>query len=400
MPNRLVACVYLDFFLVTIARQLDPALAGVPLLIGGEPQRYGQITEASPEALARGVCPDTPCWQALRCCPEAVLRSEDAQATRAMACRVARLLEGYGPQVERAGRQRFYLDVTGVSPLPMGRAIQGQLRRDLGLTASIGVAANRLMAGIAAVSQGPGGLAWVPAGQEAAFLAPLPISSLPDGVGRPMGPVMRERLARLGIKRIGDLQAMSQGLLVAQFGQEGKRLYALARGLTRDPAWGLEAPPAAESIAFEEVFDRRLGDPAALRRWSIFLSGRVGRQLRQGGQTAGRLTLTLGHPEHPPTVLTARLGRPSDVDQNIAAAMVRALDGCRVPGEGVVSIEVEAGDLRKASEQAVLIPDKDTARETKMRRANQAANAITRAHGERAILLACVLDLEIMSKLS
>jgi len=387
MPNRRSVCVHLDFFLVTIARQLNPALEGVPLLIGGDPQRHGRVSEASPEALAQGVFPGLPCWEALRRCPSAVRQSENRSATRAMSAQVRHLLEQYGPHVEQAARDLFFVDETGGTPdRQLGSAIQEHLRRDLGLTASVGVAANRLVARLAATSQGPDSLVSVPAGQEAAFLAPLPLGYIPN-----LTASLLERLSRLGVKSIGDLQAVSRGLLAAQFGQEGRRLYNLARGR--------EEPAAEATITAEEVFDHRPGDPAAIRRWVVFLCGQVGRRLRESQQVAGQLTLTLGHPERPPTVRTVRLPQPSDVDQTLSQAVVKALEGYRLPGEGVVSLEVEAGDLRAGKEQLSLVPDKAARKETKLRRANRAANGIKRRHGEKAIMVASVLDEDILQLL-
>jgi len=387
MPNRLSVCVHLDFFLVTIARQINPALEGVPLLIGGDPQRHGRVIEASPEAMAQGVFPGLSCWEALRRCPEAVWQSENRSATRAMSTQVRHLLEQYGPHVEQAARDLFFVDKTGGTPdRQLGGAIQAHLRRDLGLTASVGVAANRLVARLAATNQGPGSLVSVPAGQEASFLAPLPLAYLPG-----LTASLLERLSRLGVKKIGDLQAVSQGLLAAQLGQEGRRLYNLARGR--------EEPAAEATITAEEVFDHRLGDPAALRRWVVFLCGQVGRRLRESQQAAGQLTLTMGHPERPPTVRTVRLPQPSDVDQTLSQAVIKALEGYRLPGEGVVSLEVEAGDLREGKEQLSLVPDKAARKETKLRRANRAANGIKRRHGEKTIMVASLLDEDILKHL-
>jgi DNA polymerase-4 len=303
------------------------------------------------------------------------------------------LLEDYSPQVVHAGRGCFYLDVTGSPPATIGRTLQERLRHDLGLTASLGVAANRLVAGIAAQSQAPGGLSVVPMDQEAGFLAPLPIAYLFGLQGPVSNLPLRERLLQLGIKKIGDIQMMSEGLLEAQLGKEGKRLYLLLL------AQGMAEPPAAETIAVEEVFDHRLGDPAAVRRWAILLCGQVGQQLRAARQEAGRLALTLGHPERSPTVCMVRLAKPSDVDQAFFEAITRTLDGCHLPGEGVVSLELEACDLREAREQISLVPDVATTREAKLRQVNRAANSIQHRHGESAILVASVLGQDILARL-
>ncbi|MDO9066443.1 MAG: hypothetical protein Q7U96_05105, partial [Chloroflexota bacterium] len=271
-------------------------------------------------------------------------------------------------------------------PLAEGRALQERLQDDLSLATSVGLATNRLVAGIAARGQEPGDLTMAPPGDEAAFLAPLAIDHLP-GLDEPL----RKRLADLGIRRIGDLQTMAPGLLTAHFGKEGKRLYNLARG--SESAWGLD------TVVAEEVFDHRLGDPAALRRWSIFLCSRVGRQLRQRRQTARHITVTLGHPERAPTVLTGRLAGPSDVDQSLFHAVDKEMEGFRLPGEGVVSMAIEASALCAENLQLCLFPDRTARRDDKLRRVNDTMNRIERKHGEGAILVAAILDQEILSHL-
>ena len=232
MTTRFLACIYLDRFLVAVARHLQPALLGRPVIIGGDPRQHGQVIEASPEALARDIHPGMATWEALRRCPEAVLTRDNAADTAALSQQIVRRLEEYSPRVECAGLGCFFMDLTcGGPPLPEGRAIQERLQRDLALSPSpaIGIATNRLTARIAALGQEPGAVALAPAGEEAAFLAPLPIDLLPD-----LEPPLRERLSTLGIRRIGDLQAMPAGMLAAHFGKEGRRLHHLARGMEGD----------------------------------------------------------------------------------------------------------------------------------------------------------------------
>jgi DNA polymerase-4 len=387
MSTRLYACIYFHRFLVTMAQRMNPALTSAPVIIGGNPKQHGQVIELSPEALALGLRTGMATWEALHRCPQAILAKDPTGAARSLSLRVAHILDEYSPQVEQTSLNCFFLELTsGSPPLAEGRAIQERLQDDLSLVTSVGLAANRLVAGIAARGQEPGDLTMAPPGGEAAFLAPLAIDHLP-GLDEPL----RKRLADLGIRRIGDLQTMAPGLLTAHFAKEGKRLYNLARG--SESAWGLDA------VVAEESFDHRLGDPAVLRRWAILLCSRVGRQLRQRHQTARRVTVTLGHPEHSPTVLTGRLAGPSDVDQSLFYALDREMEEFRLPGEGVTSMAVEASALCAENLQLCLFPDRIARRDDKLRRVNDTMNRIERKHGEGAILVAAILDQEILRHL-
>jgi DNA polymerase-4 len=282
----------------------------------------------------------------------------------------------------------------GESPLVEGRTIQHRLRQDLGLSPSVGIAANRLVAEIAACSPGlgaargrePGSLTVAPPGEEMAFLAPLPTGCLPG-----LDAALQERLGSLGLHRIADLQAMPSGILAAHFGREGRRLYHLARGY--------EDTAALPGASAAQLFDHRLSDPEDLRRWTILLCSQVGRQLRASRLAARTIRLTIGHPDRPPTVLTGRLAQPGDVDQVLFLTALQALQNCRLPEEGVNSLELEANGLEEKSLQLPLLPDRSARRNEKLRLINNAANRIEGKHGEGVILVASVLNQEILSRL-
>jgi DNA polymerase-4 len=288
VPLRAIAHLDMDAFYAAVEQRDRPQLRGKPVVVGAEPRGRGVVAAASYEARVYGVRSAMPISTAARLCPHAAFLPVDMEKYRRVSMEIMAILDRFSPLVEPVSVDEAFIDLTGTvtlfgPPAEATRAIKLRIRAETGLTASAGLAANKLIAKIASDLEKPDGLVIVPPGREAAFLAPLAIGRL-WGVGR----VMAEALSGLGIVTIGQLQRLPPAALVRRFGSHGAALRDLAFG--RDDR-AVEPYTAPKSMGAEETFGSDCRDPARLAAALRGQAERVARELRADGLAAARLTL-------------------------------------------------------------------------------------------------------------
>jgi DNA polymerase-4 len=289
---------------------------------------------------------------------------------------VMAILRRFTPQVEPISIDEAFLDVTGSRPLfgegpAIAAAIKAAIRDDVGLTASVGVATTKLVAKIASDLRKPDGLVVVPAGEEAEFLAPLPISRL-WGVGEKTAVV----LAEYGVKTIGDLAELSPDLLVRRFGKHGASLATRAMGM--DEGVVHEGDPA-KSVGHETTFDVDSSDPEIIERTLLALSDGVAGRLRSAGVKASTIAVKIRDSSFRTITRQRTLKEPTDLTEPIYRAALE-LARPQVRGIRVRLLGVTASNLGER-EQLGLFPDDDPRR----RRAIEAADAVRRRYGSKAV---------------
>ena len=224
------------------------------------------------------------------------------------------------------------------------RRSQDRIEAELGLSASLGVAANKLVAKIASDFRKPHGITVVPPGQEAAFLAPLPIRRL-WGVGEVTG----RELARLGVQTIGDLARLSQEELQRRFGAHGEGLWRAVRGIDNSP---VTPEHEAKSLSREETFAQDVRDPTLLRRELLRLSDAVAARLRRHNLQARTVALKLRYPDFTTLTRQATLADPTDAGPAIYAQALALFDAAwdrrpvRLIGVGAANLGQPARQLR------------------------------------------------------
>src|SRR3954471_10272230 len=258
--RRVLAHLDLDAFFAAVELHRRPELRGKPLVVGGDPRGRGVVATASYEARKYGIRSAMSSAEAVRRCPHVVFVRPDHSEYRAWSDRVWSLVREMAPVVEKIGIDEGYLVLPeGDAPREAAR-IQAEIRSRVRLSASLGVAACKVVAKIASDMRKPGGITHVPAGEEAAFLAALPIRRLPG-----VGPKSEARLAAAGIDTIGALADLSDGRLRSLLsGRVGEELRDRARGIDPRPVSG--EPGEAVSMSSEETFERDVVDRAELRQ--------------------------------------------------------------------------------------------------------------------------------------
>jgi DNA polymerase-4 len=345
-----IAHIDCDAFFASVEKRDRPDLADKPVIVGGGTR--GVVTTACYIARMDGVASAMPMFKALKLCPNAVvIRPTFSKYTEA-ARHIRRLMQTLTPAVQPLSIDEAALDLSGTEqlhgapPAVMLARLALMIERDVGVTVSIGLAANRMLAKLAAGQDKPRGFGVL--GEDAAArLAPLPVGVLPG-----VGPVQEKRLARLGITHVGQLQVLGERDAARLLGPDAASLVNRARGLdTRrvDPEGG------SKSISAETTFNTDLSDRAALERVLWTLSERLAKRLREQDYAASGVVLKLKTNRFVSRTRAARLSQPTALPDRLFAAaatlLAREADGTafRLIGIGAGALaslaEADQGDL-------------------------------------------------------
>ena len=336
MPRKILH-LDLDAFFCAVEEQRDPALQGRPFAVGGRPESRGVVASCSYAARQFGIHSAMPMARAVKQCPELIIVPSRYRAYQDASRQVMARLHQLTPLVEQLSIDEAFLEVSDL-PQPaetIARRLQTTINHELHLPCSLGVATNKLVAkianniGKAAIKsdQPPNTVKIVPAGQEAAFLAPLPVTEL-WGVG----PKTADRLSQLGIRTIGELAGWSEADLVRRFGKLGHDLARRAQGLDDRP---VETEHEAKSISQETTFARDISDGTVLRRTLRRLSEQVGRRLRQKGLNGTTVKVKLRWTDFTTLTRQTTLDHPTSLDGEIYAAASQLFDQTWPPGKRV-----------------------------------------------------------------
>src|ERR1700736_3173042 len=254
MSNRKIIHIDMDAFYASVEQRDDPQLRGKPVVVAWRGNR-SVVCAASYEARRFGIRSAMPAIRAERLCPDAIFVPPDFTRYRAVSRLVREIFIRHTDVVEPLSLDEAYLDVTeNKTALPtatrVASAIREQVRQELSLTASAGVAQNKFLAKLASDWRKPDGLFVIQPEDVDTFLLPLPVGRLP-GVGK----VTEEKLEKLGIKTVSNLRGLNLPTLEGQFGRYGLRLYELSRGI--DNSQVVPNRPT-KSISAEDTFERDL----------------------------------------------------------------------------------------------------------------------------------------------
>jgi DNA polymerase-4 len=343
----------MDAFYASVEELDDPSLVGKPVVVGGTPEGRGVVAAANYAARQYGVHSAMPAAQAKRLCPQAVfIRSRmDRYAEVSRALR--EIFSRYTPLVEPLSLDEAFLDVTSSARLfgdaeIIARRIKEEIRGELGLVASVGVAPNKFLAKLASDLDKPDGLVIVPADAIEEFLAPLPVSRL-WGVGR----VSNQQLAEIGVQTIGDLRAVPDELLDNRLGRSATQLRRLARGIDER---AVIPDREAKSISHETTFATDIEDRAVLKSWLLELAEQVATRLRRHNLRGKTVFIKVRYADFRTVTRSESLDAPTSLTRELQAIAVRLLRAelahqpqpVRLLGMGVGGVTAETleqGDL-------------------------------------------------------
>ena len=380
--DRSILHVDMDAFYASVEQRDDPSLRGKPMVVGGS-MRRGVVLAASYAARPFGVRSAIPMSRALRLCPDLIVVPPDFAKYELASAQVFTAFHEFTPLVEGLSLDEAFLDVTRSqellgTPREQARKLKARIRELTQLTASVGIAEVKFAAKIASDVSKPDGLLEVARGTTREFLAPLPVSRL-WGVG----PRTEELLARLGLRKIGEVARADPQRLERELGSSGLHLHELANGI--DPR-EVEPDREAKSIGAEETFEEDLSDREDLLPILHGQALRIAARLRRGALKCGCLSLKIKYADFLVVSRQEQLDVPSDDAGELYRSAARLLS--RVELRPIRLTGLHAHDLGSGEGQLGLF---DRTRRDKRARLNKSLDAIAEKFGASAILPADVL---------
>jgi len=336
---RLIAHVDLDAFFCEVEALRQPTLRGKAYAVAGRPDQRGVVASASYPARAHGVRSAMPTAQALRLCPGLIVVPPSHGVYGTHSRQVMEVLRGYSSDFEQISVDEAFLDLSGFpeDPHALGLEIQRRIAESCQLPASLGLASCKLVAKMASGEAKPNGVLVVPAGGEAAFLAPMPVGAL-WGVGA----ATSARLKALGIETVGALANTDPAMLRGVFGNQASQAVARARGV--DPS-EVRGGRELKSVSEERTFTKDLADHHALHAVLVALSDEVARRLRDNHVYARTIHLKLRWSDFETITRQVTLSAPTHFGEDIRAAVDALFRVAWAPGRRVRLLGVGASGL-------------------------------------------------------
>ena len=315
--QQLIMHLDIDAFFASVEQLLIPALRNRPVAVGS-----GCIASCSYQARRFGLQAGMPLSRAKRLCPSLVVLPGEYQTYRCFAEHVWRICRRYTCGLETY-LDEAYGDISGMehlygSPPEIGRRLQQEVRREVGLSVSVGFGANRMIAKLASAACKPAGVLWIQPGREEGFLASLPIEKLPG-----VGPKTAGRLRDMNIKTVGQLRSLSRELLRCMFGRRGEVLYERCRGRAVEIIRPTGLP---KTISRETTFHKPTCDQREIRGMLLYLLERAMRTIRQKRLLAGAVELSIRYDDWQELASQRMLPKPTAMDDEVFAVVRRLLE--------------------------------------------------------------------------
>ena len=384
---RKIIHIDIDAFYASVEQHDNPALQGLPVIVGGDPGRRGVVSAASYEARVYGVRSAMPSSQARRLCPQGVFLPVRMHRYREVSDQIFQILREYTPLVEPLSLDESFLDVTGSeklfgTALRIAMEVKRRIQEATGLTASAGIAPNKFLAKIASDYKKPNGLVEIKPEEVQDFLRDLPISKL-WGVGKST----EEVLKGMGILKVGQLAGFPAEKIERKLGKFGLELIALARGEDDRP---VSPESEAKSISQEETFTPDLEHLEQMKKVLLDQAEQVGWELRKQKLKGSTVTVKVRYPDFTLATRSQTLSSPTDQGIEVYRTALKLLSRTEALQRKARLLGVGISHLihRDAPEQYLLF---DSGRK-KAERSIQAMDRVWEKFGPQAIKRATLVD--------
>jgi DNA polymerase-4 len=359
-----IAHVDCDAFYASIEKRDNPALASLPVIVGGG--RRGVVATCCYVARIHGVRSAMPMFKALALCPDAVVIRPDMEKYAAVGRQVRRLMLEMTPLVEPISIDEAFLDLSGTELLHHGSPalslarMAARIEREIGITVSVGLSYAKFLAKIASDLDKPRGFSIIGREEAVAFLAPKPVRILPG-----VGAAAAKRLEQAGITRVGDIAQLDAARMVAFLGAEGYRLHQLSLG---QDARRISAEHETKSVSAETTLENDLASFSELEPLLWRMCEKTATRLKMKGFSGRTATLKLKTSDFRNLTRSRQLPEPTQIAQRFFAPLrellAEACDGTRyrLIGAGLSDLaspeDADKGDLAEAGISRLKARDK------------------------------------------
>jgi DNA polymerase-4 len=386
MDQRIIMHIDMNAFFASVEQQNNPALRGKPIAVIGSAKRT-VITTASYEARAFGVKTGMNVWQARQKCPQIILVVGDNRKYTWTSAEIFRMMLQFTPLVEVFSIDEAFLDVTGSmglfgTPERIAFLLKAQIRHHFGITCSIGIAPNKLLAKLASEMKKPDGLTVIRPDEVPRALETIPARDL-CGIGSQTA----RQLDLYGIRTCGDLGRFPVEFLKKRFGIIGERLQQMGKGVDDSPVIPAEETEEVKSVGHSMTLERDIEERKEILKFLLQLSEMVGRRARRYNVRGKTVTLSIRYADFDTWVgKQETLREYINLSDDIYKAVVAILDSLVLP-QPVRLLGVRLSNLCYGSNQLPLFPE-----ERKRMQLVNALDEVNDRFGDFTVTFASLLD--------
>ncbi len=344
----------MNAFFASVEQQSNPELRGQPIAVIGAAKRT-VITTCSYEARAFGVKTGMNSWEARQKCPQLIFVVGNNRKYTYTSTQIFAIMREFTPLVEVFSIDEAFLDVTGClslfgSPERIAKLIKERIRGEFGLTCSVGIAPNKLLAKLASDMQKPDGLTVIDPHNIPQVLERVPIKDL-CGIGAKM----QQHLGRFGIKTCGELGRFPVEILKRNFGITGEKLHRMGLGLDSTPVVPDEEAEEVKSVGHSTTLERDITERGEILRHLLQLSEMVGRRARKYRVAGRTVTLTVRYADFTTFSRQESQSDHTNNSEEIYRASVKILEGIEL-SQAIRLLGVKISNLTQHTEQLPLFP--------------------------------------------
>ncbi len=380
--NRKIIHVDMDAFYASIEQRDNPEFKGKPVIVGAAPKGgrgRGVVSAASYEARKFGIHSAMPISRAFRLCPNGIFLPVRGSRYVSVSQHIMAIFREYTPLIEPISLDEAFLDLAGTERL-LGDAesvalrIQKKIWDEVQLTASVGVAPNKLLAKMASEVNKPNGHYFLCSEKIKDFLDPLPVKAL-WGVGKQT----QKALKKFGIHTIGDIASHSQAVLKDHFGKAGEMMWKHANGMDDRP---VIAEREVKSVSNEHTFNQNTTDEREIREILLFLSEKVAHRLRKQKLLAKTIIFKVRYEDFTTRIHHTTLNKPTRLGKTIFSEVIAHVEMIMGSNHSIRLLGVGAAQLISAVEEQTSLFDDN---ENKHNRVSDAMDTILQKYGTGSI---------------